>query len=83
MSDKYLRFSQLKGAGVPHSRAVLTEMIKCGGFPKPASSRPGREPAWRLSDVVEWLKDPSSYRMNLGSIQPNLPGFNPGEEHKT
>jgi predicted DNA-binding transcriptional regulator AlpA len=61
MSDKYLRFSQLKGAGVPHSRAVLTEMIKCGGFPKPASSRPGREPAWRLSDVVEWLKDPSSH----------------------
>jgi hypothetical protein len=57
MSDKYLKFSQLRTAGVPHGHAVLTEMIKCGGFPRPKFRR-GGEDVWRLSDVVSWLANP-------------------------
>jgi hypothetical protein len=58
MADKYLKFSQLKAAGVMHSRGVLTEMIKCGGFPRPKFQRNG-EDVWRLNDVVAWLAEPS------------------------
>jgi hypothetical protein len=57
MSEKFIPFSRLRSAGVSHSHAVLTEMMKCGGFPK-AKFRRGDEEYWRLSDVVAWLAEP-------------------------
>jgi hypothetical protein len=83
MSDKYLRFSQLKGAGVPHSRAVLTRCKNAEAFPRERSAVATRT----FGDSPMWCRGLQSpvaiFRMNnLGSIQSNLPGSSPGEEHK-
>jgi prophage regulatory protein len=46
----------------PFSNATLYRKIKSGNFPFP--EKIGSISAWRVSDLREWLKNPSNYKTN-------------------
>ena len=46
----------------PFSNATLYRKIKSGNFPIP--EKIGSISAWRVSDLREWLKNPSNYKTN-------------------
>jgi predicted DNA-binding transcriptional regulator AlpA len=52
---EYLRFCQLRPAGVPFSRSKINAMAAAGEFPRPVAY--GKQRAWLASDVVAWAKD--------------------------
>ena len=46
----------------PFSSATLYRKIKSGDFPRPIKM--SSISAWRVSDLREWLKNPSNYTTN-------------------
>ena len=46
----------------PFSSATLYRKIKSGDFPRPIKM--SSISAWRVSDLREWLKNPSNYTKN-------------------
>jgi predicted DNA-binding transcriptional regulator AlpA len=52
---EYLRFSQLRPAGVPFCRSKINAMVDAGEFPRPVAY--GLQRAWLASDIVAWAKD--------------------------
>lgn len=57
----YIRQNQLINQGlVPFSSTTLWRMVKRGRFPQPLKISP-QITAWRIRDIRDWLKDPSSF----------------------
>ena len=46
---------------VPFSASTLWRMVNRGEFPLPVKIS-GQITAWRVSDIRQWLNDPSQYR---------------------
>ncbi len=66
--DKYLRFQDLKAAGVVRNRMTLSRWIKSQGFPAGVLLGPNTR-AWRADDIERWLAGrPERYDPRTGEF---------------
>ena len=49
---EYLRFGQLRAAGVPFSRGKVAALVSEGAFPAPVAY--GHQRAWLRDEVTAW-----------------------------
>lgn len=56
----FIRQKSLLEEYVPFSAATLWRLVNAGKFPKPVKVT-DQITAWRVSDIVSWAKDPTSY----------------------